>query len=100
MDAIAVGVAIVLTIVAAIHAAWAAGMVWPGKNEASLSRTVVGTPGATRMPLRKITGLVAAAIFLSVLWPLLWRGLIPYPHAIPQTLIWLGMWALALVFLG
>ena len=52
MDAIAVGGAIVLTIVAAIHAARAAGMVWPGTNETSFFRTVVGTPGATRMPLR------------------------------------------------
>ena len=100
MDAIAFALAVVLTIVAAIHFAWALGMVWPGIDDASLSRIVVGTPGATRMPPRWLTAIVAILIFLAALWPVLWRGLIPYPHAIPQTIIWLGMCALALVFLG
>ena len=100
MDTIAVGIAIVLAIIAAVHVAWAAGMVWPGTDEASLSCTVVGTPGATKMPPRQITAIVATAILLAALWPLLWRGLIPYPHIIPQSLIWLGMWVLTLVFLG
>jgi len=100
MDAAAFAIAITLTIVAVVHAAWAAGAVWPGTDEASLSKTVVGTPGATKMPPRSLTGVVAALIFLAALWPLFWRGLLPYPHIVPQTLVWLGMWVLALVFLG
>lgn len=100
MDVVAIAIALILTLVALVHTAWAFGMVWPGTDEASLSRTVVGTPGATAMPPRSLTAVVATLIFLAALWPLFWRGLVPYPHAVPQTLIWLGMWALALVFLG
>ncbi len=100
MDLIAVAIALILTLVALVHIGWALGMMWPGTDEASLSRTVVGTPEATTMPPRTITAIVAAAIFLAALWPLFWRGLLPYPHAVPQTLMWLGMWALAFVFLG
>ena len=100
MDAIAVAIASILIIVALVHAAWAGGVVWPGIDEVSLSQTVVGTPGAMKMPRRPVTGIVAALIFFAAIWPLVWRGLLTYPHFVPPTLIWLGMWVLALVFLG
>lgn len=44
--------------------------------------------------------MVAVFIFAAALWPLFWRGLVSYPHTVPQTLIWLGMWVIALIFLG
>ncbi|MGI9357432.1 MAG: hypothetical protein ACR2PF_20025 [Rhizobiaceae bacterium] len=50
MDAIAFALAVVLTIVSVIHFAWALGMVWPGIDDASLSRIVVGTPAQRGCP--------------------------------------------------
>ncbi len=100
MDWIAVAIALILLIVAAIHLCWAVGSTWPAKDAASLSATVVGTPNATAMPPSGITFIVALLVAAAAIWPLLWMALIPYPHWIPQTVVWLGMWCLALVFLA
>lgn len=99
MDWIAITIALALSTTALIHGLWALGSTWPAQSEKHLARMVVGTPGVKAMPVRLVTGLVAIGIFASALLPLMWRGLIPYPHMIPQTILWLGMWALALLFL-
>ena len=40
-----------LLMAAFAHFIWAFGLTWPIRDEALLVRTVVGTPGATRMPM-------------------------------------------------
>ena len=99
MDWIAILLALILIAVAALHLSWAFGSSWPGTDQKSLSDRVVGTPDATKMPPAGLTFIVAILIACAALWPLLWQALIPYPHWVPQTLVWLGMWCLAIVFL-
>lgn len=99
MDVIAALIALILFAVALIHFAWGSGLNWPAKTEQDLSNLVVGTSGAKKMPGKTLTVLVAIAIAMAASWPLMWQGLIWYPHAFPQTLVWLGMWVLAVIFL-
>ena len=99
MDWIAIALALILFVVAAIHLSWALGSTWPVNDPESLSAAVVGTPEATKMPSAGLTFVVALMIAAAALWPLLWQALAPYPHWVPQTLVWLGMWCLAIVFL-
>ena len=98
MEGFAIVLFAVIAAIAAIHVYWALGGLWPGSDEASLARKVVGSPGVTRMPSREMTLAVACLIFFAALWPLMWAALIPYP--LPQSLVWLGMIVLAAVFTG
>lgn len=59
---------------------------------------VVGAKDIERMPPRRVTAAVAVAIYVAAIFPLMWTALIPY--AVPQTLVWMGMVALTLVFIG
>lgn len=59
---------------------------------------VVGAKDIERMPPRLVTATVAIAIYAAAIFPLMWTALIPY--AVPQTLVWMGMVALTLVFVG
>ena len=99
MNIIASCIFVLLGIVAVLHAAWAMGVVWPADDESALTRAVIGTPDATKLPSRGLNLIVALLIFLAAVWPIAWRGILPYPHIVPQTLIWLGMWVLAFIFL-
>ena len=98
MDSLAVILFCILVLIAGMHFYWAFGGFWPGKDEVSLARIVVGEKNISRMPSRLLTLAVVAAIFAASIWPLMWRSIIPY--FLPQGLLWLGMVALALVFLG
>ena len=100
MDFVALTMSAILLVVAFMHAAWGFGVVWPANSQAELSATVVGTPEAQQMPANVVTMGVAALIALAGLWPLFWRALLWYPQSVPQTLIWFGMWALSVIFLG
>jgi len=88
----------VLFITAALHAYWALGGLWPGRDETSLAKTVIGATGIDKMPPRVVSFVVALAIFAAAIWPLMWRSIIPYPF--PQGLVWLGMLVLTVIFLG
>lgn len=88
----------VLAHIASLHLYWALGGLWPGKDERSQARTVIGAAGIERMPPKPVTAAVAAAIYVAAIFPLMWAALIPY--AVPQTLVWMGMVALTLVFIG
>ncbi|MEC9342428.1 MAG: DUF3995 domain-containing protein [Pseudomonadota bacterium] len=98
IDLVAVLLFAVLSGLAALHFYWAMGGLWPGIDEKSLARRVVGSPAVRRMPSRPVTVVVAGLLALAALWPLMWTALIPYP--LPQALVWLGMIGLAIVFLG
>lgn len=88
---------VVLTVIAALHAYWAFGGLWPASSERELIDTVIGDPRATAMPSASSTMVVASMIFAGALvavarladWPLFLR-LVPL----------LGCWVLAAVFLG
>ncbi|PCH45229.1 MAG: hypothetical protein COC23_08565 [Hyphomicrobiales bacterium] len=99
MNTIALTISIVLFPIALIHLGWSFGLIWPAKSEQELSNMVVGAKDATKMPGKLLTRIVALAIAAAACWPLMWQGLIWYPHAVPQTLVWLGMWILTSVFL-
>jgi hypothetical protein len=53
-----------LLMVAIAHFAWSFGNTWPIRSEELLVQTVVGTPGATRMPNRLLI-LVMAVLVLA-----------------------------------
>lgn len=98
MDYLAVILSCILVLIAGMHFYWAFGGFWPGKDEVSLARTVVGGKNISKMPPMPLTLVVAVAIFTASLWPLMWRSIIPY--SLPQGFLWLGIVALMLVFLG
>lgn len=57
--------------IALVHAAWAFGMHWPARNETMLIRTVIGTPGMTRMPgtgLKLGVAMMIAMAGVCALW--------------------------------
>jgi hypothetical protein len=77
--AIAIALLVVLGTIALLHAYWALGGFWPGRDEADLIRKVAGAADATRMPPAAITGLVAGAIAVTAVVPLFLGGLIELP---------------------
>lgn len=95
--AVACLLCVVLAGVALLHAYWALGGLWPGKDEADLVRHVIGEPRRTRMPPVWLTWIVVAAILVAAVWPLFAAGLVPLP--VPSAVV-LGVAALiGLVFL-
>jgi hypothetical protein len=59
---LALGLTALLAAIGLLHLAWAFGLRWPGKDEASLVATVIGRTRGGRMPSRPLTVLVAGAI--------------------------------------
>ncbi|MBV5262480.1 DUF3995 domain-containing protein [Pinisolibacter aquiterrae] len=95
---LAVSIFVVLTIVALLHAYWAFGGRWPGHDEPSLARMVVGSKGITAMPARGPTLAVAVVIFLAGVVALARVDLVPVP--LPPMLQSVAVTVLAVVFLG
>ncbi len=87
----------VLSIISAVHLYWALGGFWPGKDERTLTRSVIGATGMTHMPPVWLTVMVAAAILTAALILLAWNGQIYL--GLPPLVIKLGMWGVTLVFL-
>ena len=98
MNLIAILLFVLLTIIALVHAYWAFGGRWPGRDEESLVKTVVGTKGLTSMPPFWLTMIVVPLIFAAGYFPLVWVGLVP--SLLPNILNWLAMIVLMVVFLG
>ena len=97
MNAIAIALTVIVAAIAAIHAYWAAGGLWPGITPADLSNIVVGNPRTRGMPAPRLTAFVAAVIAGAAAWPLLLSPLVS--RYIAPELAALGTWALAAVFL-
>ncbi|MEO1656155.1 MAG: DUF3995 domain-containing protein [Pseudomonadota bacterium] len=86
---------VVLSVIAASHAYWASGGVWPASNPKALSDTVVGDSRATAMPSAGLTYVVAGLIFTA--------GLVALARTaeLPGLIRWiphLGCWVLTVVF--
>jgi hypothetical protein len=88
---------IVLTVIAAIHVAWGAGMRWPRQTEAELVTTVIGHKRDT-MPSPSQCYLAALAIFIPGGIALVLAGLVQTP--VPRWLVLLAGASAALVFAG
>jgi hypothetical protein len=95
MTALALVLTVIIAAIAAIHAYWAAGGLWPGTNPAELSAIVYGIPNARPAP--RLTALVAAIIAGVAAWPLLLAPLVGR-HLAPELAMAGGL-ALAAVFL-
>jgi hypothetical protein len=68
MTALATSLSVVALAIAAFHAYWGLGGVWPEKDVAALARAVVGD-GRTRMPPPWSCFAVAAALVVVAAWP-------------------------------
>ena len=59
---------LILTLLAAAHAWWALGRIWPAASEPDLARAVIGD-GRVRMPPPWQCAAVAAALAFVAAWP-------------------------------
>ena len=98
MMLLGLAVAAVLFVLAAVHAYWGVGGVWPGTDAASCARTVGGFPGLTSMPGPGACFAVAAALCFSAIVALVLGGVVPSPF--PFFILGPAALAITLVFLG
>nr|WP_318528236.1 DUF3995 domain-containing protein [Mesorhizobium sp. ZC-5] len=84
--------------IAALHAYWGFGGVWPGTDAASCARTVAGFRGVDTMPGPGASFAVTAALAAAALIVLVQGGWILPP--LPGALFTLAAIGAALVFLG
>jgi hypothetical protein len=62
---------LVLLAIAALHLAWARGVVWPAQDEPGLVAMVIGMEGIGRLPPKKLTYLVAVTLAFGAVTALL-----------------------------
>lgn len=92
--AIAAALALLLACIAGLHAYWGRGGLWPAASEGELVATVIGNARAKRMPSPGLCLLVALAITVTAIWPLL----LAYKTG-SAVLLQLGGFAIMAVFL-
>ncbi|MFI5012164.1 MAG: DUF3995 domain-containing protein [Hyphomicrobiales bacterium] len=63
--------ALILGVIALLHAYWAVGGLWPGKSEADLICKVFGDASRRRLPPAWVIWVVAILIGIAAVWPLL-----------------------------
>ncbi|RXT52603.1 hypothetical protein B6S44_17700 [Bosea sp. Tri-44] len=97
ISAIAIALALLLAVIAGLHAYWGRGGLWPAVSEQELIATVIGNARAKRMPSPGLCLLVALAIAVTAVWPLLLIGT-PGTAAL-RPLLLLGGFAIMAVFL-
>ncbi len=98
MTALALILSFVLLLITALHVYWGIGGIWPGKDQASCARAVVGFHGVDEMPSAGASFAVAACLALATLWPLALMGVFATPF--PQQGLAATSVMIALVFLG
>jgi hypothetical protein len=89
---------VALAAIAAVHAYWGFGGLWPAQDERSLARTVVGSAGIERMPSAAACFLVAAVLSAASLLPLAAVGMLHPPWSGNATLA--GLACCSVVFAG
>lgn len=98
MTALALILSFVLLVITSLHVYWGIGGIWPGKDQASCARAVVGFRGVDEMPSAGASFAVAACLALATLWPLALEGVFasPFPReGLASTALLIG-----LVFIG
>lgn len=98
MTVLAFALAAVLYLIASIHAYWGLGGVWPGTDQASCARAVVGASGIDTMPSPFASFAVTACLIVATLWPLALVGTFATPF--PKAGLAASALMVALVFLG
>lgn len=98
MTILASAIAVVLLAIAALHAYWGVGGVWPGSDATSCVRIVGGFSGATAMPGPAACFAVAAALLVVALVALAQAGLIWLP--LPPNVVAAATSGAALVFVA
>lgn len=98
MIVLAFALAAVLYLIASIHAYWGLGGVWPGTDQASCARAVVGARGIDTMPTPFASFAVTACLVLATLWPLALVGIFATPF--PKAGLAASALMVAVVFLG
>ena len=98
MMLLGLAVAAVLFVLAALHACWGVGGVWPGSDPADLASRVVGFAGSTSMPGPGLSFAVAAALCFAGVVALVLGGVVPSPF--PFFILGPAALAITLVFLG
>lgn len=96
MKTLSLSLFILLCAIAALHAYWGLGGLWPGSTEQELIDTVVGVPGMTEMFSGPVTFAVAGLIFAAGLVALSARAM-PFG---PAWFARLGTAVLTVIFLG
>jgi hypothetical protein len=93
MIALAIILTVVLAAIAALHAYWGFGGVWPGRDAADCARRTGGFRGARRMPGPAACFAVAAALAIAALIPILLTrqlGMLALLAAVAAALVFLG----------
>lgn len=85
----------ILIAIAALHIAWAFGSKWPGRDEESLARMVVGGPPGMRFPSAAACLVVALLLTVAAVLLLGQQRVIPLP--LPPRLVQLGTCGVAVV---
>jgi hypothetical protein len=98
MSALALGIAALLVVIAALHVYWGIGGIWPGTDQRSCARAVVGFAGIEAMPSPFACFAVAAMIIAATLVAMALGGIFATPFDRPQ-LAGAGLF-IALVFLA
>lgn len=84
-----------LIMIAALHIAWALGWKWPGHDEESLARLVVGGPSGMRFPSAAACGIVAVLLCVAATLVLGQQRILALP--LPRWLVQLGTAGVAAV---
>ena len=94
----ALAAAVIFAAMAVLHAYWAVGGLWPGRDNESLAQIVVGSAPGTRAPGPGPCWLVAACLAATAFTVLGTSGLlpIPVPPAWLRWAAWAGAIALSL----
>jgi hypothetical protein len=98
MSAVSILLALVLALLAGLHAYWGFGGVWPGTDQKSCARAVAGFRGIDRMPPPAAAFAVAAVLLAAGFVALALAGVVTLP--LPSGLVLLAGLAAAAVFLG
>ena len=88
---------VLLTSIAAVHAYWAFGGLWPAQSEQELVDTVVGAPDLKQMPSTFSTLLVAVLIFMSGIMA---RAVNYVRLGMLRSVLRIGVGVLAIIFLA
>ena len=98
MSTVAALLALVLAGLAILHLYWGFGGVWPGTDEKSCARAIVGAKGIERMPGVLPSFAVAVALLVVAIVALALARVVTLP--LPQSLTALAGIGAALVFIG